>query len=134
MRARAKFGAIKFVERGNDASHAGDGAESQIPAASVSCAAFGGDFRPDESFVAEDKPAFAGLGDDTGLGFVARDEMLRPEAGVFFVGDKRGDDGSIEILFGELCDGAKDCGGAVLHIVTATAVNAIAFDARLEGR
>ncbi len=82
--------------------------------------------------MAEDQAAFARLGEDAGVGFVAANEILGAKARVLFIGDERQQDLAGKFFVGQRGGGAKNRGGAAFHIVAAAAVDPAVFDARLK--
>src|ERR1700687_2684633 len=86
MATGAKLVLIELFQRSDDATHPADGTYSQVPAAAMRGMARGNHLYPHKSLVAKNQTAFAGLGEDAGIGFMPLDEILRTDTGVFFVG------------------------------------------------
>ena len=66
--------------------------------------AFGGDFHPLEALVSHSDFHIRRLADDSGIRFPGTDEGVSPDAGVFFVDDRRKDQtaGRQSTTFGEV--------------------------------
>src|SRR5262252_1329754 len=98
MSSLSQFLLVELFERRNNLRHFRDGAHPQIPAATMSRASFCYDLRPHKAFVSEDQPPLARFRQHTAIRFVLLHKVLRPDAGVLFVGYEGDQNSSGKIL------------------------------------
>src|SRR5208282_797450 len=117
MHPPAKHVAVELLERGDDETHLGDRADSQIPAAPVCRAPFRLDFRPHKTFVRQHQPALARFGQHARFRLVVRNEMLSPDARILFVRHQRHHHPAPEFFPRQRRRGAQDGCRAAFHVV-----------------
>src|SRR5580692_4744274 len=134
MNSASQFFSVKFFECRNNSSHFGYGADAQVPSAAVGRASSGYDLRPNESLVSKNKASFAGFRQNAGIRAVAFEKVLGADAGILLIGHQGDKHPPRKVVVPKSGGRRHDGGCAALHVITATAINAIAFNLRLKRR
>ena len=126
-RAQCLLQAIEFVQ---EAPHLQVGVDAQLWAAAVCGPAGDRDFQPHKALVRDGELQFGRLGDDGRIGPVARGNVRRAEAGIFFVGYGGNEQIALQRSAGiaQRFHGGQHCGDAAFHIVRTAAIQLAVAD------